>query len=444
MKILVYAHDLGVGGSQLNAIELAGALQRDGHEAVIFGRPGPLVDIISDLGLEFVPAPILRRRPSVAAIRDLVALSRRRQFDVLHGYEWPPALECYLAARQLAGTVAVSTVLSMRVAPFIPAHLPLAVGTRLIADTESSSGRTRIALMEPPVDTEVNRPGLALGQAEFKKNLKLEPDTYVVSLVSRLAHQLKLEGILTAMEVVADLSRLHKVTLLVAGDGPAQAEVAKRAAQVNQQSGRRTVILLGELSDPRPVYDVADVCLGMGGSALKALSFAKPLVVQGEGGFWELLTPSSLPTFLFQGWYGAGSDPTSGRRELGRILTGLLPAEELRKELGTFGLQVVQSRFSLHRAKDVQLAIYSDAVRNRQQPAKELKGDVIAASRFMNYETRRIASRIMGRSIAEDFNARPLTGPLLSPHYAEEAPPATDTFRLQETQEKPVRRTPLS
>ena len=53
-----------IGGSQLNAIELAAAVQRLGHEVLVFGRPGPLNQRIEELGLEFVPSPKPHRRPT--------------------------------------------------------------------------------------------------------------------------------------------------------------------------------------------------------------------------------------------------------------------------------------------------------------------------------------------------------------------------------------------
>jgi glycosyltransferase involved in cell wall biosynthesis len=411
MKVLVFVHDLGIGGSQLNAIELASELRLKGHDVIIFGRPGPLVEKVRHLDLEFLPAPAYGRRPSGAVVRELVALARSRHLDVLHGYEWPPTLECYLAARQLPDTVAVSTVMSMRVAPFIPKHLPLSVGTELIAHAERDLGRTDVSLMEPPVDTMENQPGLNLGQHHFRSNWGLSDDTYTVAMVSRLAHQLKLEGILSAMESVAQLSSTLKVSLVIAGDGPARQEVQQRAADLNRHTGRKTIVLTGELADPRPLYDVADICLGMGGSALRAMAFSKPLVVQGEGGFWELLTPSTLSTFLWQGWYGAGNDPTAGTGKLSGLLRELLPAERLRQDLGAFGQRVVRERFSLHKAGDRQLAIYTDALAIQHGPRSRIVHDVVAAGRFVNFESRRVGARLAGRETSDDFNSRPLTAP---------------------------------
>ena len=42
MKIMVMPIDLEIGGSEINAIDLAAAVHRHGHDVVVIGRHGPL------------------------------------------------------------------------------------------------------------------------------------------------------------------------------------------------------------------------------------------------------------------------------------------------------------------------------------------------------------------------------------------------------------------
>lgn len=421
MKILVYPHDLGIGGSQLNAIELAAAVQKLGHETVIFGRPGPLNHRIGELGLEFIASPEPHIRPTPSVVRALIRLAQERGIDVIHGYEWPPALESLIAARRSPGTAAVATVLSMTVAPFIPKAVPLLVGTQEILETEQEFGRTQVALLEPPVDLEVNNPSIDVGEAEFRTAQGLDPAAYTVVVVSRLATELKLEGILAAMDCVRLLSRKLRVQLVIAGDGPARSLVEDHARQVNAACGRRAVVLTGELKDPRAAYAAADAALGMGGSALRAMAFAKALVVQGEKGFWELLTPQSLPLFLEQGWYGVGPGTRSGAERLADILLALLPDQDRRERLGSFGLDTVRERFSLaHGALKLE-HFYSEAV---DAPRKAFRmQEAQAFARFIEYQLTQRLRGMRGPTPADDFNSRPVAGPKPA-HPAADTPPA--------------------
>src|SRR5262245_12407455 len=111
MRIVVYPHDLSIGGSQINAIELAAAVRDRGHEVLVFAVPGPLADHIERLGLQLVPAADARRRPAPAVMRQLTELVRERRIDLVHGYEWPPALEAYYGPFLRRGVPAVCTVM---------------------------------------------------------------------------------------------------------------------------------------------------------------------------------------------------------------------------------------------------------------------------------------------------------------------------------------------
>jgi L-malate glycosyltransferase len=351
--------------------------------------------------------PRIGRRPSRVVMAQLAGLSGPGGADVVHGYEWPPALEATLAARVRPGVRSVATVMSMAVAPFIPRTVPLLVGTEQIAAVERRAGRFRVAVLEPPVALADNGPGLAPGVDEFAERWGLDKTRHTIVSVTRLAHQLKLEGLLAAMDAVADVSTVDPARLVIVGDGPARDIVAAKAAEVNARAPG-TVVLTGELLDPRPAYALADVSLGMGGSALRTLAFGKPLVVQGEGGYWRLLTPDSLPEFLWAGWYGVADDPAAGAGRLRDILAGLLADVPTRDELGAFGRSVVEDRFSLTRAAAAQVAFYQKALESRPDAVTVTAGDVRAAYGFADYKLRRLVPKLLGRRATDDFNARPV------------------------------------
>ncbi|WP_144658828.1 glycosyltransferase [Paenarthrobacter nicotinovorans] len=409
MRILVYPHDLRMGGSQLNAIELGAAVKQLGHEVILFGQPGPLVEKATGLGLEFIAAPAPGKRPSPSVISALVRIVRERRINIVHGYEWPPALECLAAARIVRGTTAAATVMSMAVAPFIPTSMPLMVGTEQIRHAESSSGRSNVHLLEPPVDLRTNSLDADLDLGPFRARWGLDQHHFTVVCVSRLAQELKLEGILSAIDAVSQLAGDRAVRLVITGTGPAEATIKAHARSVNEARGEGTVVLTGELADPRPAYAVADAVLGMGGSALRGLSFGKPLVVQGERGFWELLTPDSLQLFLWQGWYGSGPGSAGpGNAGLVSILGKLVQDEALRIALGAYGRSVVENRFSLSAAALRQTELYQQFLSDTAAQRPHLLAEASAARRYGSYVVRRRYLRLRGKQPSEDFNARPV------------------------------------
>jgi glycosyltransferase involved in cell wall biosynthesis len=369
MRILICPHLMEIGGSQLNAVELAARVGGAGHEVVLFGPDGELLSRVQELGLEYHRAPVENSWPSRRNIARLVSLVRERRFDLVHGYEWGPVTDLAYGPHLLLGTPMVATVLSMDVPDFLPRHVPLVVGTRELA----ASSRARypgVRLMEPPIDTELNAPGG--NRMAARRGFGVDGDDLLVSVVCRLTTDLdKVQGVLEAIAVVETLAAQFPVRLLVAGDGPSLGDVRDAAEAVNRRTGRRTVIVAGALLDPGAAYEAADVVLGMGSSALKGMAFAKPLVVQGTNGFWHLLTPGNAATFLEQGWFGAGSG--DGVHRLHAELARLLPDAAERDRLGAFGRRLVTERFSLSEAAVHTEQLYRQTVALRRSPLGRLR-----------------------------------------------------------------------
>jgi glycosyltransferase involved in cell wall biosynthesis len=422
MRVLVYPHAMDIGGSQLNAIELAGAVRDRGHEVLVAGESGPLLASVQDLGLEHVEIPTDRRRPSAAVSRLLVRLVRERRIDVVHGYEWPPGVEAFLGPRLRAGVPAVCTIMSMAVAPFLPRRMPLLVGTEEIRLRAIDAGHTDVVLLEPPVDIHKNSPQFE--GAGFRAAYGIEPGTPLVVVVSRLARELKLEGLLSACDAVADLAVDGvDVRLAIVGGGPVSELVAERAAHANNVAGREAVILTGALADPRGAYAAGDVLLGMGGSALRAMAFGKPLIVQGERGFWEPVTPDSTAPFLLGGWYGIG-DGGDGRLRLRAALEPLLADADRRRRLGEYGRALVVERFSLETAAARQEEVYAAALASPSNSLDLLSDAARTTLLISRHVGRRKLRRIFGAPVpVDDFNAvadkpAPATGTTTGPVFS--------------------------
>lgn len=406
MRILVYPHTMELGGSQLNAIELAAGVRDRGHDVVVYAEDGPLATRVAELGLEHLRQRPARFRPGLATARDLARIVTSRGIDVVHGWEWPPILEGYAAAKLGSATV-VGSIMSMSVAPFIPVGVPLTVGTQHMVDSCGSPGRPPLTLLEPPVDTIANKPGSGGGQTATLPGVP--PSAHRVVVVTRLVAELKLEGILTAVSAMAELGDRRDAQLVVVGDGPCRAEVAEAAARANERAGHEVVFLTGELRDPRPAYDSAHVCIGMGGSALRALAFGTPLVVQGAGGFFEALTPHNADQFLRGGWYGvAHRSDAEARAHLLAQLRHLFDSADARARLGGFGRRLVEERFSVQAASGTLERWYGEALASRSTPLAVTAEAVRSGVGLVGYKLDRRWQRYRGTAARDDFNARPV------------------------------------
>ena len=228
-------------------------------------------------------------------------------------------------------------------------------------------------------------------------------DSIVVSVVGRLTGDLeKAEGVKEAAHVVGRLAKTRPVYLLVVGSGPEEASVREIARGGDHQiKGRDVVAVVGELIDPRPAYDCADVVIGMGSSALKGMAFGKPLVVQGSSGFWCLAEPSSVDRFLHEGWYGHGGQ---GQSDLEPVLERLVSDPALRRDLGSMGRVLVDDRYSLESAIEGQRELYSRV--SEQQFSIGERGWALTQSTLEWLKFRTVCALRVGRRALEPRGSR--------------------------------------
>jgi glycosyltransferase involved in cell wall biosynthesis len=364
LRLLVFPHDLAIGGSQINAIDLAASVAAVGHEVLIYGVPGPLVDYIAQKGLRFVPAHPLKYRPAPTRVAQLAALARSEKIDLIHAYEWSTCLEAYCGAGLVAGIPLLCTVLSMQVMPYVPTSVPLIMGTAALGEEARKTHKNDVWVLEPPIDVERDNP--AVDGRTFRQKHGIGDDEILIVSVSRLALDLKLDALVRAIDACGELAQRYPVRLIVVGDGPAAAALAERANAINLRAGRTVVSLPGSDQDPRPAYAAADIVVGMGSSALRAMAIGRPVVVQGEQGFSDVFEPQTYEMFLHQGFYGL-ADGVPGVARLAGQLEALVADPGRRQSLGRFGCEVVNSRFSLQRATEVQLEIYRQILARRSR-----------------------------------------------------------------------------
>lgn len=376
MRVLVCPHQMGMGGSQLNAIEMASAMRHYGHEPVVYSTPGVLTEILRDTGLEWTEAPA-PDAPGLAWSRRLEDVVRSRRIDMLHAYEWRPCLQAaFGSGRQIP---LLMSVMSMDVPRFLPTHLPIVVGTPELLQRMAAQGR-KAHLLEPPVDMDHYR---SRDVAGARARFGIPEGALVISAVTMLTTSLeKLQGVLEAIRVVDRMAATLPVRLLIAGDGEGLDAVQRRAAAVNARHGWTVVQPVGFQLDSAPVYEAADIVLGMGSSAIKGLAHAKPLLVSGEAGFWKVLDESTAAEFLHAGWYGRGG---AGIRDLARGLELLAGSPALRARLGAFGRELVATRYDLDRAAGHLAALYVDTVLERQPRAAMVRSLARSAATSARY-----------------------------------------------------------
>lgn len=362
--VLVQLNNLELGGTQINAIDLAKAVEVHGFRSVLLGplntlpESGPDVRELArarGVALEgYWPKPSVIPRALA-----LNTVARRIGADIVHVYgSWGDPRSAYWGPCLGGSRPFVQTVYEMSVDPGVYRHTSLIIGTGYLLD-ELATRPGPTALVSPPVDVVGDAPD-ADGGRRFRESLGDFASRPLIVVVSRLAREMKsypVEAAIRAMTHLADTDAL----LVVVGTGGEEARLRTIGDSVNEAVGRTMVVFVGAMSDPRPAYAAADIMLGMGGSAARSLAFAAPLIVHGEGGSAELFEPSTAASLFRRSFWSEQLEP-SAPVVLANMLRQLLADPARREQLGKFGRKFAVENFSLAAMAQRLAAFYDESL----------------------------------------------------------------------------------
>jgi L-malate glycosyltransferase len=367
-RVLVQVNSLDLGGSQINAVDLAAATAVYGYDSVLVGPrrtlpEGPsLFDIAEERGvrLETFERPTVPQgaRDMTRGVCDMIRLASVHKCDLVHVYATGMYRPAYWGPCRFGRRPWVLTVYEMAVHPQTPRGPSLIVGTEYLL--EEQSGRANgVTLISPPVDLEQDNPVRVSGDA-FIDALGIPDDNVRVVMVTRLETEMKALSVALTMRAVDRLAPTG-VDLIVVGTGDAEPRLRQLAGAINERHGRRTIVLAGAMADPRPAYSAADIVVGMGSSAARSLAFGKPLVVCGEAGWFRTFEPASAAA-LFRKSFWSDEVMPNPVDELVHSLTSLIRSTELRRNLGQFGRRFAAERFGLPSMAERLAGVYAHAL----------------------------------------------------------------------------------
>ena len=276
------------------------------------------------------------------ALRDVV---RQERPALVHVWDWWQCLDAYYAVHLMMRLPMVVTDMMMDLTRVLPKDLPTTFGTPELVERARAAGRRRVELIMPPVDVTANAPG-AVDPQPLREHCRISPHEIVLVTVSRLADFMKAESLLRTIDVVRVLGRELPLRFVIVGDGAGGPKLEALARATNDELGRDAVVLTGALIDPRPAYAMADIVVGMGGSALRGMAFGKPVVIVGERGFARAFTPRTMEYFRYRGMYGVG-DGHPGNDGFAANVRELATMPACGSQLGAHARNFVVKEYSL-------------------------------------------------------------------------------------------------
>ena len=300
---------LEAGGVERGALEVAGALARRGHRALVVSGGGALTAKLVDVGARHFTWPIGKKSPfTLLLARRLRRLLEAHQVDVLHARSRLPAWVAYLAWKGMPPCARPLFITTVHGCYSVNRYGEVMVrGQRVIAVSAfirdyilSNYPRAepdRISVIPRGVDPDVFRHGFTPPESWLRQWRQTHPQLQGKRLVT-------LPGRISRRKGHADFIRIIKA-LRLAGE-PAHGLVvgAAHRAGLERELRRRVaacglrddVSFLGHRDDLREVLSVSAVTLSLsaqpeafGRTALEALSLGRPVVAYSHGGVRETL-----------------------------------------------------------------------------------------------------------------------------------------------------------
>jgi glycosyltransferase involved in cell wall biosynthesis len=334
----------GTGGAQESVIALLRHLDpsRFDVEAVAL-TDGRAVRRLRDLGIRVT---VLPPQDDESTVRELVALLRRREIDLLHAHLFRAELIGVRAA-QVAGTpVVVATAHSSRVrSPEDIAALATITPSidRLIAPSVAIAAKLRaegrgaadITVVPNGVDLDRFSPHRSNREAaELRAALGIPPDAFLIGVVARLEPEKGHRYLLEALPAIVDA--VPNAWLLLVGEG-SQTDALRAQARALPLPASERVVFAGFQTDVEAVTQALDVAVmpslreAQGLALLEAMAARRPVVASAVGGIPEtirdgvdgLLVPAADPDALATAMVRLARDPrlrdrlaASGRRRV--------------------------------------------------------------------------------------------------------------------------------
>ncbi len=366
LRIVHTEASCGWGGQELRILTEARGLRARGHEVQLLCPPeAPILAAASRLGVPATPLPIARLGlGALAALRRWLAA--HPETDVLNTHSsvdtWLAALAC--ATLRHAPPIVRTRHVSTRVRHHGPTRWLYQRATCHIVTTgealreqlvhDNGFDPARITSVPTGIDLERFRPR---DSSEARCALGLDPARRYLGIVATLRNW---KGHTYLLEAFATLAPRHPDwDLLIVGDGPQRANLARRIAELGLEARVR---LVGQREDVERWFNAFDVFVlpsygeeGLSQSVMQAMASALPVVSTTVGAIPEAITTEQTGLLV----------PPRDVPALARALERLMGDASLRRRLGEAAAAHARERFGLDRMLEAMEAVFAKAAGQR-------------------------------------------------------------------------------
>lgn len=373
-NILLSLMQLNIGGAETHVVELAKELKRRGFNVIVTSNGGVYVKELEESGIKHYAVPLQNKNPvnMIKAARLLRRIIIDEKIDLVHSHARIPSFILGKLHKRMKF-------------PFVTtAHwvFNTSYGLKYITDwgekTVAVSEDIKTYLMDnykvPAGDIQVTINGIDTGRfspdtdaSDTADELGLKPSDSVITYVSRLDESRSL----VAKQLIDAVPRLDRqipnLKIILVGGGDDFENVSDRAQSVNEQLGRKAIIITGARTDINKLIAPCELFVGVSRAALEAMAAQKPVVIAGNEGYIGLFDRTKLQVGIDTNFCCRGCEDSSSALLERDILKFFALSAEERKELGVFGRNLIKREYSVSRMAEDSIKVYKWALEKHDE-----------------------------------------------------------------------------
>ena len=376
LTVLQVIPRMQAGGAELGCLQIATALVKNGHRALVASEGGQLVDQVLAAGAEHMNMPLASKNPLVLAknARQLADIIRREKVSIIHARSRAPAWSALYAARS-THIPFVTTYHSEysekgRLKNFYNSVMARSDTVIAVSDymahlirTRYHTPENRIAIIHRAFDDSVFDPAKLTPErlAAVRQQLDADGTKPVLILAGRITPRKAQHHLVSALGLLKQRGAPDVVCVL-AGEIEKPAFKAELEAQARRLGVAQQLRFPGHVRDVAAAYAISDIALniseqeGLPRVAIEAQAMGVPIIVSDTGPGREVaLTEPDVGPNEASGLRVPYADP---KAVAGAIETMLAWQPEKRRAHGERGAANVRGRFTLQQLTSKTLAVY--------------------------------------------------------------------------------------
>lgn len=370
MKILMTTMALDIGGAETHIVELAKALQSQGHSVVIASAGGVYVPEIEAVGIVHHKIPLHTRKISTmlqakTALRQLILTL---QPDIVHAHARIPAFLCGILHKKMQFPFVTTAHWVFRAGGLLGYLTNW--GQRVIAVSEDIKTYLQVEYDYPPQDITVTINGIDTNKfsphsrgEEVREEFQIPAQAPVLSYVSRMDADRALVAEQLIELAPSLVQKIEGLVLVIVGGGNVFHTLEKKSNQINDELGRKAIIMTGPRTDIASFVAVGDIFVGVSRSALEAMAGGKVTLVAGNEGYQGIFSPDCFEEAMSGNFCCRGLPPSTPQRLEEDVCKAFALSPEEKASLSQYGREVILSHYSVQRMAEDCESVYQDVLR---------------------------------------------------------------------------------